>query len=534
MKRALLLLAGLSLLPFLGGSLLWHLLGFGASLEISGRAVQHTPVEASAWTHYGGDAGGQRFAPIRSITSANVGTLTQAWTYNTGALDKPADAVARANFQATPILVAAALVFCTPFNEVVALDPGTGEERWRFDPKVPTDSFPANGYTCRGVSYWEDADVTERSHCQARIFASTIDARLFALDAYTGERCRDFGRDGEVTVTPSLPLRWPGEYQITSAPAVINDRVVVGSAISDNGRVIAPAGTVHAFDARTGATAWTFDPIPRSDDDPARATWHSDDLPGHANVWSTMAMDADRDLVFLPTSSASPDFYGGLRPGNNEHTSSIVALRASDGTVAWSFQTVHHDIWDYDVPAQPGLYRIRSDSGIQDVVAQATKTGLLFVLDRDTGEPVIPVEERAVPQTAVPGEWVSPTQPFPETPPLVPNRMTATDAFGITAFDRWVCYRRLANARIGGLYTPPSLQGTLVYPFTGGGANWGSTAYDPGRNLLVVNLNNMPHLITLHPTEGVTDDNRPGGHEAEFAYMRGAPYVMTRELLRSP
>ena len=251
-----------------------------------------------------------------------------------------------------------ALVFCTPFNEVIALDPGSGAERWRFDPGIDVGQDPANQFVCRGVTHWRDANAT--GMCADRIFMGTNDARLIALDAATGGRCTGFGTDGEVRIDPGMPLLWPGEFQITSPPVTVGDTVVVGSAIGDNARVVAPVGSVRAFDARTGAPRWEWDPIPRRAEDSAAPTWHGAQPPveGHANAWAPMSVDEERGLVFVPTSSPSPDFYGGLRPGDNRHANSVVALEAATGAVRWSFQTVHHDIWDYDVPAQPGLYSV--------------------------------------------------------------------------------------------------------------------------------------------------------------------------------
>ena len=526
----------LALVNVLGGSMLWQLLGLGTSLEINGQTSQQRSIPAPTWQYYGGDAGGQRYAPISAINRDTVTDLGSAWTHRFGGLEGRGAAAERANFQATPILVADSLVYCTPFNEVIALDPGSGEERWRFDAEVSSEQQPANGYTCRGVAFWtaSEPDTESTASCSERIFAATVDARLLALDARTGARCPSFGTNGETTLEPSEALAWPGEYQITSAPVVAGDVVIVGSAISDNLRAAAPAGTVHAFDARSGALRWTFDPIPRDPANPARASWQTEDLPGHANVWSSPAVDLQRGLVFLPTSSASPDFYGGLRPGDNRHTSAVVALHAATGELAWSFQTVHHDVWDYDVPSQPGLYTVTSaDGSTRDIVAQATKTGMIFVLDRETGEPVIPVEERPVPQGGAAGEVLSPTQPFSTIPAVVPQQVSADDAFGITLLDRLACRTKLGSARNEGLFTPPSVDGTLLRPFTGGGANWGSAAFDPQRNLLVINMSNLTHRITLHP-RAADGSAGPQTHEAEYAPMQGTPYGMSREIVLSP
>jgi quinoprotein glucose dehydrogenase len=328
---ALLFFAGLSVL---GGSLFWHLIGMGPDLEISG----HAPIirsqasrAAAGWTHYGRDAGGSRYSDAAQITRDNVGELEIAWTFRTGDLRTKSDLISRSVFEATPILAGGALVFCTPFNEVIALDPGTGAERWRHDPKVDLTRRPANLFVCRGVSQWRDAKASSTAPCASRIFMGTADARLIALDARTGAPCTDFGDGGQVRIDPGMDLLWPGEFQITSPPAVIADTVVVGSTISDNRRLEAPRGTVRAFDARTGASRWSFDPIPRDAADPARATWPAGGPPreGHANVWAVMSVDEGRDLIFLPTSSPSPDFFGGLRAGDNRYANSVVALRGS-------------------------------------------------------------------------------------------------------------------------------------------------------------------------------------------------------------
>ena len=439
----------------------------------------------------------------------------------------------RASTEGTPILVEDSLIFCTPFNEVIALDPGTGREKWRFDPSIILEQRPANQFVCRGVSHW--SDPVEQGACSSRILMGTNDARVIAIDATNGRRCTEFGANGEVHIDPEMELLWPGEFQITSPPAIVGDIVIVGSSISDNARVAAPNGSVRAFDVRNGEARWSFDPIPRRANNNPDAEWKGDVAPieGHANVWAPMSVDEERGLVFLPTTSPSPDFYGGLRPGDNRHANSVVALTAATGEVEWSFQTVHHDVWDYDVPAQPGLYSVWKDGALHDVVAQVTKTGFVFVLDRDTGAPFLPIEERAVPQGGVEGEVLSPTQPFPvATPPIVPNTLSADDAFGLTWFDKRECQKILENSRMNGLFTPPSKQGTVFLPFTGGGANWGGAAFDPRRNLLVVNMSNIAHHIQLFDSAAVAE-MREVFHDQEIAPQAGAPYGMKRSLLMS-
>ena len=544
MKRPILLVATSVILlffaiSFLGGTVFWRLFSGYDDLDIDGRAeiVREINDEATGqWPAYGGDEGGARYAGADKITPDNVSDLEVAWLYRTGDMEAHADLMWRSALETTPILIEDALIFCTPFNEVIAIDPGAGHEKWRFDPEVVLEGRrPANDFTCRGVAHWTD-ETNSNAICASRIFTGTVDSRVIALDAKTGTPCADFGDNGEVQIEPSISLRWPGEYQITSAPAIIGDIVVIGSAISDNLRVLAPSGVVKAFDARTGEEKWAFDPVPRDPDDPARDTWEngSADRVGHANVWSTMSVDQERGLVFLPTSSASPDFYGGVRPGDNLYTNSVVALHGETGEVAWHFQTVHHDVWDYDVPAQPGAYSVWRNGERHDVIAQITKTGFVFVLDRDTGAPFLPIEERSVPQNGAAGERLSPTQPFPvNTPPIVPSTLSPEHAFGITLWDKIACASQIRKLRREGLFTPPSEQGTLVYPFTGGGGNWGSAAYDAARNLLVVNMSNAGHVIKLIPSEDVAHIKEVADN-AELAPMEGAPYGMTRSLLASP
>src|SRR5437016_5676097 len=477
-----------------------------------------------AWEHWGGDAGGLRFSPLTQITPDNVGNLVRAWEFRTGDLDSRApEVMKRTKFQATPLLVEDSLIFCSPFNEVIALDPGSGAQKWRYDPRISTAQRPANRYTCRGVAYWVDESAAENAACRTRVFMGTNDVRVIALDARSGAPCADFGANGEIKLDIGTPLEWPGEFQITSAPVIARDTVIVGSAIADNRRVEAPPGTVRAFDARTGRPRWSFDPLV-----------HSGVLAGHANVWAPMSVDEERGLVFLPTSSPSPDFWGGKRPGNNDYANSVVALRAETGERAWSYQTVHHDVWDYDLPAQPTLSRIDTGAGPRDVVIQPTKQGFVFVLDRDTGKPVWPVEERAVPQGGAEGEQLSPTQPFPtHVPPLLSQQISADDVFGLIPFwERGACRAQVASARNDGLYTPPSTQGTVVFPMTGGGVNWGGAAFDPVNQILYANISRAIHIVKLIPREATQGFEPPPGHD--FGRQQGAPFAMTRAVALSP
>lgn len=506
---------------------------FGAhSLDITGRAVPHgaeVPLPSPGWPHYGGDPGGHRFSAATEIDTGNVANLEVAWQYSTGDLERKADGMSRSTAEGTPILVDDRLVFCTPFNEIIALDPGTGAEAWRFDAEIDLGQRPGNGFVCRGVAQWSGAS----GECPSRVLMGTNDGRLVAVDARGGEPCHGFGDGGEIRLDVGMDLLWPGEFQVTSPPVVVGDVVVVGSSISDNQRRAAPRGVVRAFDVRSGAPLWEFDPIPRT---AGTSDWPGTEPPveGHANAWAPMSADPDRGLVFVPTSSPSPDFFGGLRPGDNRHANSVVALDVADGSVHWAYQLVHHDVWDYDIPAQPGLYTVWRDGQPHDVVAQVTKTGHVFVLDRDTGEPFLPIEERPIPASDVEGERMSPTQPIPVRPPaIVPDSVDPDDAFGLTWFDRRACKKALRGLRAEGLFTPPSRQGTLFYPFTGGGANWGGAAYDARRNLLVVNMSSLAHAVTLFPGDGF-DAVREAHPGDDVEPMRGTPYGDRRSLVLSP
>jgi quinoprotein glucose dehydrogenase len=479
---------------------------------------------ALGWEYWGGDRGGTRFSALAQITPANVGNLVRAWEFRTGDLDTRAPAVmARTKFQATPLFVEDSIIFCSPFNEVIALDPGSGAQKWRYDPKISTNQRPGNRYVCRGVAWWVDDQLAEGAACRSRIFMGTNDARVIALDARSGIPCADFGVGGEIKLEIGRQLAWPGEFQITSAPVVSHGVVIVGSSISDNVRVDAPLGTVRAFDARTGRPRWSFDPL-----------IHGGIIAGHANVWAPMSSDEERGLVFLPTSSPSPDFWGGKRPGNNEHANSVVALRAETGELVWSFQTVHHDVWDYDLPAQPTLARIDTGADMRDVVIQPTKQGFVFVLDRDTGKPIWPVEERAAPQGGAEGEQLSPTQPFPtHVPALMPQQFSSADVFNpFPTFGRPACAERLESLRNDGLYTPPSTKGTLLFPMTGGGVNWGGAAFDPVNQILYANTSYAVHIVKLIPRTEAEGFKPPPGHD--FGPQQGAPFAMTRAVAMSP
>ncbi len=500
--------------------------------------LQYEPVaDYLNWTHFGGDEGQTRFVPLTQITRDNVGHLEQAWVYHTGALADHPDTLDRIAFQMTPILAAGSLIGCTPHNKVFALDPATGAERWTYTPSFNADYRPANKWLCRSVVSWKDSKLSNDAPCQTRIFMGTNDMRLIALDARDGRLCTDFADGGIRSIDIGRAQIWPGEAQITSAPAIVGGVVIVGTALGDNTAVAAPFGTVRAFDARTGAPLWQFDPIAATRNELIAAGMDPSDSPGHANVWSSISVDSKRGLVYLPTTSPSPDFWGGLRPGDNRYANSVVALDGLTGQVRWHFQVVHHDVWDFDLPTGPSFVSLTIEGQQRDGLVQGTKQGLLFVLDRETGQPLIQVEERPVPQNALLGEALSPTQPFPVfPPPLVPNEITADEAWGLTPFDRAACRDVMERAGPAKLYTPPDEDGLLMFPFTGGGMNWGGVAVDQDRKIVIANMSSVIHLIKLVRKPEDHQDGAGGivSESDEFAPMAGAPFALERDVLTSP
>ena len=487
------------------------------------------------WPVYGHDAGGMRFSPLTQITRENVAQLKVAWTFHTGDISDGSGGRKRSGFETTPILVDGTLYLTTGFNRVIALDPETGKQRWAYDPLVEQAADYGDGLINRGVATWLDPDRAEGKLCHRRIFEATLDARLIALDAATGAGCPDFGASGQLSLR-NVARYLPGQYHMTSAPTVIDDIVVVGSAINDNSRVDMPSGVVRAFDARTGALRWSWEPLPPNEPGSEKnggKAWRT----GAGNAWSTIVADPERGLVFVPTGSASPDYYGGLRLGDDKWANSVVALRAKTGELVWGFQLVHHDLWDYDSASPPLLTTIMHDGKRIPVVIQGNKTGFLYVLNRDTGVPVFPVEERPVPQSDVPGEVASPTQPFPSAPPaLVPQHFSADDAWGITPADREACRVKMQGLRSEGVFTPPSVQGTLTVPGNVGGMNWSGYAFDPQHGLLVVNVNNLPakvRMISQFKIDKDSDNNTDTAH-GEYGWQRGAAFGMFRQFLFSP
>jgi quinoprotein glucose dehydrogenase len=499
----------------------WMLLGI---VLLGLDCVAHAQsVPEAGWPNYGNDAGGARYSTAAQINRENVAQLQVAWTYRTGALDVQTELNHKAAFENTPILVDGRLFVSTPYDHVIALEPASGKKIWEFDPKLDL----THGYsevTSRGVSAWRDASAKSGAVCALRIFIGTLDARLIALDGHTGAMCTDFGTQGQVDLTRDAELRDVGDYQVTSATSIAGDLVIVGSSIGDNRAVAVERGIVRAFDVRTGKMRWSWDPIP----------WAKDTKPrtGAGNAWSTISVDEERDLVFVPTGSASPDYFGGIRKGDNKWANSVVALKASTGAFVWGFQVVHHDLWDYDVASQPTLFLWKDKT---PAIAITTKMGRVFVLNRLNGKPLIPVEERPAPKTDIPGEEAWPTQPSGIS--TIPEGLRPSDAFGISEDDRKWCEDRIKASRSEGIFTPPSLQGTLVFPGNAGGVNWSSSAFDPQRHLLIMNTNHLAMWVKLIEREKLAkayDERKENRMEGEFARQTGAPYGMYREPFLSP
>lgn len=484
------------------------------------------PAADMSWPTYGNDPGGSRYSEAAQINRSNVNRLKVAWTYRTGSNEIPTKLIRKAAFEATPILVEGKLFLSTPYNHVIALDPGTGAKLWEYDPGVNLGRNYSE-VTSRGPSAWRDESAKSGAPCKLRIFLGTLDARLIALDGDTGKLCADFGANGTVDLNKDAATQtvWTGGYQVTSPPAIHRDLVIVGSSIADNWRVDAGRGIVRAFDARSGRLRWTWDPIP----------WAKQTQPrtGAGNAWGVFSVDPDHDLVFVPTGSAAPDYFGGIREGDDKWANSVVALRGSTGEFVWGFQVVHHDLWDYDVAAQPTLFTWKD--GTPAVVIN-TKMGHVFVLNRLTGAPLLPVEERSVPRSDIAGEKSWPTQPF-STISLVPENFGIADAWGPKVEDAQWCRDKLASSRNEGIFTPPSLKGTVQAPGNVGGVNWGSAAYDSPRHLMIVNTNRLVAWVKLiaraeYATELHKDqDNRIYG---EFGDQEPSPYGVYRTFLFSP
>jgi|HubBroStandDraft_1064217.scaffolds.fasta_scaffold00157_37 quinoprotein glucose dehydrogenase len=492
---------------------------------------------ASDWGYYGGDALGRRVSSLNQINRANVSQLTLAWSYRTGELGADLASRGKLTFEATPVLAFGLLYLETATNVVIALDPASGQQRWRFDPHIDRGRHYSD-LAARGVSVWENAAPARNLPCRRRVFTGTVDARLLALDADTGRPCGDFGAGGQVDLTRGVRIRDVGDYGVTSPPVIYRNVVIVGSSIGDNRATDVERGVIRAYDALTGVQVWSFDPLPDSPTHPAAAEWNLAQAAGTGagNAWGLMSVDEEHGLVLIPTGSASPDFYGGMRLGSDRFADSLLALDASSGLLVWHQQLVHHDLWDYDLAAQPVLGDVEVHGTPVPAVLQATKTGMLYVFERTHGAPLFPISERPVPISHVPGERAWPTQPFSALPALTPQKaVTPDEAWGVTFWDRGKCRERIAALRNEGIFTPPDTRGTLLRPGYVGGVDWGGIALDEDHGRIIAAVNLMPMVVTLlSPQEFERERNSDDYPHSQFARQAGTPYPMRREPLLSP
>ena len=481
---------------------------------------------SSDWEAYGASQAGTRYVPHTQINKENVAKLTRVWQADTNRVGR---------FSGTPIQIDDGLYLCTAQNVMLALDADSGAERWRFDPENKTPPFGILG-NCRGVTHYHIPDRPEGGHCAARIYTATTDARMIAVDKSTGELCDEFGGTGEISLLAGMGPVKPLYYFVTSPPTVASGALVVGGWVMDNQETQEPSGVVRGYDPRTGQLLWAWDIGREGQTDlPEAGSFYTRGTP---NVWSLTSADDQLGLVYVPTGNATPDYFGGHRTEvMDTYASSIVAIDAKTGLTRWHFQTTHHDIWDYDVPSQPTLVDLNLDGLIRKAVIVPTKRGELFMLDRATGEPLTEIVEREVPQTDLPDERSSPTQPFSSgMPSFAHPRLSERDLFGITPFDQMACRKAFYNLRYEGPMTPPSVRGTLHYPGPAGGMNWGSVAVDEERRLMVVNNLHLPWTIHMIPREDVVREARTGA-SAGFGIggpQRGTPFAARVGMFASP
>jgi len=478
----------------------------------------------SDWPTFGGDVGGSQYSPLTQIDRGNVDELRPAWTHHSGDFEE-----GKTSLQVTPIHANDMLYYCTPMNRVFALDPTTGKERWVFDPHTqeidgkPVIAEDRKSGTCRGVAYWEANKPT--ATCDRRIFKSDQFGFVYAIDAETGRACTDFGtaqgHPGYVS-HHDYEAHGEGHLGMSSPPLVIGDLVIAGTGAND-GLSNAADGIVRAFDVRSGAVRWEFNPIPEN----------VREKTGAANVWSTMSGDVENGLVFLPTTSPSTDYYGGGRLFDIPLSDAVVALDAETGEVEWSFQTVRHDLFDYDLPGHALLVNIKKDGKARAVAIQQTKMGFLYVFDRITGEPIFPIGEMDVPKSDVLGEVAALRQPVSRgIATFARQTLDRESLFGITPLDRLWCQARFDELRYEGLFTPPSPSGSLLFPSALGGGNWGGAAYHRDSNLIIVKSENLATRLSLIPK--TDDDNEDLPVDYLSRPLEGTPYRTAGELFVSP
>ncbi|CAN5468980.1 glucose/quinate/shikimate family membrane-bound PQQ-dependent dehydrogenase [soil metagenome] len=487
----------------------------GKAAETTASAATGGTTHYDGWYTFNGNLENQKFSPADQITPANVGTLKKAWEVHTGDVSNGSGKIPLSDWSATPLFVNDTVYVSTPFYRVFALAPDTGKVKWIYDTQAVLDAVTQPDLKTRGVAYWQAAAPQAGTPCQKIVYIGTMDAKLHAIDADSGKRCGGFAKDGVLDLNQwnTTNNKWP--LSILQPPTVYKDTLFIGWAGKDWADSEAPPGTIFAVNAQTGALKWTFNALPAE----------TRSKTGTANVWASMTIDPERGILYLPVSSPSPNFYGGNRKEKLPLATSVTALDTETGKVLWSRQIVHHDIWDYDTNSPPTLVDIKKDGQTIPALIQSSKMGIFFVLNRVTGEPVYPIEERAVPQSDVDGEQSSPTQPYVATPePTVPDRFPGISTIAdIASFGQ--CTRIYNGLRDEGRYTPPSLQGSLAYPSTAGGVEWGGGAVDPRSGVYIVNSSYVAQIYKLIPRKDY-DAIDKGKKPSENGYypQTGSPY----------
>ncbi|MFP8967367.1 glucose/quinate/shikimate family membrane-bound PQQ-dependent dehydrogenase [Pokkaliibacter sp. CJK22405] len=506
-------------------------------------------VPEDQWLAYGRSNMGQRYSPLDQITPENIGTLDLAWQTQTGDVKGPKD-VTETTYEATPLKVGNTLYLCTPHNWLVALDADTGMKRWIYDAKVPPESQRQH-QTCRGVSYLppqagvavptataatqeKTTDTLAATQCDAELFLPTSDARLIAIDPTTGARCSNFGEDGVVDLMQGMPFKQSGYYYSTSAPLVAGGKVIVAGSVNDNYDVNSPSGVIRGFDARTGELVWNWDS--GNPDETAPIGPDQSYTTSSPNSWSTASADESLGLAYFPMGNRTPDQLGTYRsPAEEKYATSVVALSLETGKAVWVHQFVHHDLWDMDTPAQPSLVDLKTKEGVQPALVVPTKQGDVYVLNRETGDAILPVTEEPTPQGAqVPGDFTAPTQPTSALS-FKPKPLTEADMWGATPIDQMMCRIKFRSLRYEGRYTPPSEQGTIVYPGNFGVFNWGSIAVDPKRQVMFGMPTYLAFISTLVPkTPEMADDPTANTGEHGLNSNEGAKFAVKFTPFLSP
>ena len=504
-------------------------------------AVTLGGAHAQQWPHYAADQAASHYSPLEQINPANVAKLAIAWEWRPNEKILPQFGTRPGAFQNTPLMIDNVLYLSTPYNQVAALDATTGKELWRYDPKAYEDGQPPNGqgFAHRGVAAWRDPSTSLGAGADKLRIILNSRYRLIQLDAKTGELVTSFGNNGIVDLSEGLV--WAinkKHYTNTSPPIVFKDLIIVGNGVGD--RLMYkndPPGDVRAFHARTGKLVWKFNTIPQRGEF-GNNTWDAGSwqFTGHTNVWAPMSIDEQRGLLYMPVSTPSNDYYGGRRPGQNLFAESIVCLDANTGQRKWHFQIVHHGLWDYDPASAPNLVTITVDGKRIDAVVQLTKQGWAFMFDRVTGRPIWPIEERPVGRSDVPGEASWPTQPFPTRPPAFESQgVTLDDAFDATPELKAKAVEELKKFRLGPIYTPPSLQGTVALPGVWGGANWGGGAFDPATGRLYVKTTRSPAIFKMEPfNKSAQPNERLDEVDAEWIQRSPSSFIDGVPILKPP